>query len=247
MIRTAYAKEDLERLLLSNAFRHKTVVIGGHYPLEYANNSVLESIDDGKFGAFPEYTLALAAKIVAKAKAAGADASIALLVDDTSQMKERDWYLRNPLPSYAADIAQYFVRPKIPASYTRILDGHGLSEKDVLPAKNGLLFQETKCRVAFTQQYGVPPSCAGELGLVLRELQAQGATNVIGFIPSVCEGPSCTAARYTLKETTLRLAMTYLPTGEEVTERYLDEYLREHGATVREYGPASVLDGDTHV
>lgn len=175
-------------------------VIGGHYPLE--RNCAPGVNADDSFGYFPRYTMDLACRLVKAGKEHGKDVKVALLVDDHSQQADTQWYIDrirgNPEKSNIREkIENYFSTFKIPEAYQKLMDKHGLSEKDIVsPKYHPLVFQESKYREEFAKQTGLVPGCAGEVRLILGELADNGYKKVVGLIPARCQGPTCAAVNY---------------------------------------------------
>jgi hypothetical protein len=191
-------------------------VIAGHYALGPDATPALEPHEDGSFGIFPTYTLELGARLVAYAKKNGFQAKLALLVDDHSQMRNRQWYLSpSSEPSTASAVAKYFEEFTLPATYQEILKRNGCSERDFVASANGLAFQETLYRQAFELETGLDPGCAGEMRMILEELAHTGIRKVVGMIPEPCAGPTCAAVGFYRRKHNPKLPVTfaYFPTG----------------------------------
>ena len=88
---------------------------------------------------------------------------------------------------------RYFADFSIPNEYQEIMAKYGLDETSILPSPQGLAFQESRYRRQFAAETGMFPGCAGEYGLILKELSQLDVRKLISFIPIVCQGPTCNA------------------------------------------------------
>lgn len=69
-------------------------IIGGHYALNAEGEAAVNPEDKGSFGIFPRFTLGLAARLVQKGRELRSDTKLVMVVDDHSQMPDRQWYLQ---------------------------------------------------------------------------------------------------------------------------------------------------------
>lgn len=171
-------------------------ILGGHYALSPQFQAAISPESPGNFGIFPLYTLEMACRLIQFGESIGKSPKLVLLVDDHSQMPDKQWYMRKG--SIGADeirknIESYFQNFTIPPEYMAIMQQHGIDGTTLLLSINGLGWQESHYREKFSRSTGLDPGCAGEYRLILEELAQQGIKKLIGFIPLRCQGPVCNA------------------------------------------------------
>ncbi len=215
-------------------------ILGGHYALSPAVEAAISPNSPGSFGIFPLYTFELACQLVQFGKNIGKDSRLVLLVDDHSQMPDKQWYMGKENAA-AQKIRQkagfYFQNFAIPFEYTAIMRQYGISEKDFLPSIQGFGWQESYYREKFAEATGLLPGCAGEYRLILEEVARQGIKKLIGFLPIRCQGPTCNAVgQYNAMEANppLKITHVYFSSNEEnlTPEELLDEMKEKYGGMV---------------
>lgn len=200
--------------------QERTIVIGGHFPLEL--EYLPGVLADDTFGIFPQYTFGVACRAIASNPS---NAKIALIVDDHSRMTPRDWYRQSSPKGRAGEIRRrmndYFSNFRLPEVFRVTLSHNGLDETALLQTTDGrLTFQESLFRERFEASTGTPAGCAGEYALILRDFADKGIRRVIGMIPKRCLGPTCSAATaYESSGRGLQIFHFYLPTGEDLNSR----------------------------
>ena len=88
--------ELMQRLL--NEIRttsKRTTIIAEHYAIDSRGTPCVNDDSRASFGIFSEYTMELGCKLLAAAHNNGTDTTLALIVDDYSQVGNRHWYM-NP-------------------------------------------------------------------------------------------------------------------------------------------------------
>jgi len=196
------------------------VILGGHYPINRYGIAASTPCEFGSFGAFSQMTYDLAIDLVEYSKSVNKDVKIALVVDDHSQTGNKNWYMENEegTDKIGTFVSDYFENFELPTSYKNKLKKKGLDESIFIKSKNGLPFQESVYRKEFFEKTNKNPGCSGEYKLILEEIAKTGVTKMLGYIPIVCQGPTCTGTKYFHKENKnldMKVINTYLATGDD--------------------------------
>lgn len=229
--------EELQRRMYMtiDSTKGPTAIVGGHYPLSQSGQAAFMPEDEDSFGCFSEFTLDLALNTISYAKYRGKDAKLVVLVDDHSQMPDPHWYMHDePVAQGIQDIVdKYFSNFKLPAKFQEQIENYHLGLDDILPSNFGPVFQESKYRTAFADQYpGVAVGCAGEYTLILQELAKNGIASYIGLIPERCQSPTCNAtSRFHLTKDVPKMKVfhAYFSTGLETPTDMLYESIAQYG------------------
>jgi hypothetical protein len=201
-IQRVNSENILEELLVTDILesgRNKLLILGGHFPLEYKTEGVVESIN--KWGEFSTYSLDFGAKIGNIVKKEGINVNFVFFVDDHcyepnsglsgSQMTTR----RNQL---------YKLRSgkdaKLNEVYSQILSNSGFYEDNILrqnQGKNGredcLYFSEKKLR---SSARGISNACAREYTEFVENPSYfdKKLTHMLAFVPQRCQDHICDVA-----------------------------------------------------
>lgn len=193
--------KELERSLNVDILNSSkpVAIIGGHYALDRNGQPGISPDSEASFGIFPLYTFDLGCKLMRLARDKSKTASLVLLVDDHSQMPDKQWYMKRD-GQQAEEIRKivdnYFQDFSVPSEYRKIMDNYHLTENIFLPSERGLPFQESWYREKFAQETGMDAGCAGEYRLILEEIARKDIGLLIGLVPSCCQAPICTAINY---------------------------------------------------
>jgi hypothetical protein len=201
-IQMVKSENILEELLVTDILesgRNNLLILGGHFPLEYKTEGVVESIN--KWGDFSTYSLDFGAKIGSIVKKEGFDVNFVFFVDDHcyepvsglsgSQMSSR----RNQLYKLRSG-----ENSKLNDIYSEILSNNGFCEDNILrqnQGKNGredcLYFSEKKLRSSMRE---ISNACAREYTEFVENPKYfdKKLTHMLAFVPQRCQGHICDVA-----------------------------------------------------
>ncbi len=214
-------------------------ILGGHYALNSKVEASIAPDTPGSFGIFPLYTFELACRLIKFGKSSGKSPQLVLLVDDHSQMPDKQWYMGKETAAgeIRRKVESYFQTFSPPSEYTAIMQYYSLSETDLLASTRGWGWQESYYREKFAQATGLDPGCAGEYRLILEELAQQEIKKLIAFIPLRCQRPVCNAVgQYNAVKSNPLLKTThiFLSSNEEnfTLEDLLEEMKEKYGGII---------------
>lgn len=230
---------ELERSLqidISNS-TGKLAILGGHYALTSKIEPAISPDSQSGFGIFPLHTFELACQLIQFSKSIHKYSQLILLVDDYSQMPDKQWYMRREnatTDEIRKKVDTYFQNFSIPSEYRTHMHKYEISEKDFLSSTQGVGWQESCYREKFFRGTGLEPGCAGEYRCVLEELAQQNIKELVAFIPLRCQGPTCNALKqYNAQKSnpSLKVTHVYFSSNEEnfTSQDLLDEMNEKYG------------------
>lgn len=196
-----HTPQELERSLKVDVLNSSKpiAIIGGHYAIDKHGQPGISPDSEASFGIFPLYTFDLGCRLVKLARDKSKTASLVLLVDDHTQMPDKQWYMKkdNPQAEKIRKIVDnYFQNFSVPSEYRDIMDRYSLTKNSFLHSERGLPFQESWYREKFVQKTGMDTGCAGEYRLILEEIARKEIGLLISLAPACCQAPICTALNF---------------------------------------------------